>query len=539
MKNQSKNLILLFFLGFIVSIKAQVIGKVENVLNLGSIDYSYILVEDQGYYKTSAYQSGLLSTGDEVEIVSGEIPNSNYRSFIKTGNSNIGVYAVRIETETFSMPVNSAYGMPSVSDDILWFSSLDHFNEFYSIISDFSESPYEFSENLLKVVEKQFNGFSSFNHSLRQKFNFEEGLTDDELQLFTSTDFLKDEILKTIINQYGEVGIGDEIHTMFMHSDNHQCVTLVTKKRTISLLKDLRDVEKDEDFKWNYPELDAEIFVDGKKPNYITKDLYSVNVTGDMFADISYTSRISLDPVECSTTKVKVKFVLDRTTMNGAHVFLDQGLFTGTVTINWGDGTFTTQNVPPIPVTLNPSGDMTYHKTEVYLTHEYAVEGQYSISSSGVFTSEVTNNPTQFNMTDSEDWQSPDIACTASSYSAKISPDPSFGSDHKAICEGWIKNFLVAHTIGAKTTNYVKKNGKWKKKDENISAEINGVFRNTDCDYKETKQEYDSGHEKDIQAVKAKWWTNWSVANGDCIGTYTIEHNGNVYTYTLIFNPCL
>lgn len=533
-----KNLILIAFLGFTNLLIAQLQGKVESVLNLGSIDYAYILVEDQGYYKTSAYQAGLLIIGDDVEIQPGLSNSSGFQTFVKTNNSSIGVYALKINTENFTIPINSIYGLPILSDDILWFSSQSHFDEFYSLLKDFSNSPYEYSEDLLKVFEGQYPNFISFNQSLIDKFNFDDGLTDSDLNAYTQADYFKDEILKTLINQFGEIGIGDEIHSMFMHSDKNKCVTLVTNKSDINKLKQLREVEKDEDFKWNYHNFQGDIYVDGKIPNYITKDLYSVDVVGDLFSDVIYTSSINLDPVSCTTTKVKLKFKLSRTTLNGSHVFIDQGLFIGTITVNWGDGSFSTHVVPPIPVTINPSGDLTWHQTELYLTHEYATEGQYNISTSGVFNSEVITNPTQFTMSDSKDWQSPEIACTASSFSDKVDPDPQFSPDHKAICEGWISNWLIAHVIGAKTTNYLKKNGKWKKRQENISAEIVGVFRDNDCLYKETKQEFDSGHERDIQAAKTKWFKNWSVSNGDCIGNYTIEHYGTVYEYELIFNPC-
>jgi hypothetical protein len=403
---------------------------------------------------------------------------------------------------------------------------------------DFINTPYEFSEDLLKVLEKQYIGFKSFNQSLREKFDFEEGLTDNQLESYTHDDYFKDEILKTLVNKYGELGIGNQIYTMFMHTDNKQCVTFVSNKTNIQMLKDFRGTEKDEDIKLKYPLLEGEVYVDGKKPIYVTKDLYSVNVNGSMLADIAYTSKINLETVVCTTTKVKLKFVLDRTTLNDAHEFIDENLFTGTLTINWGDGTSTTEAVPPIPVTLNPSGTSTFHQTELYLTHEYASEDTYSVTSSGVFTSEFVDNPTQFTMTDSEPWSSPNIACTNQSYSDKVDPDPQFGNDHKAVCEGWIKNFVVAHTIGAKITNYKKVNGNWKKREENLSAEIEGIFRNNECEYKESKQEYDSGHEKDIQAVKAKWWTNWYVANNDCFATFTVQHNGSSYTYVLMFNPC-
>lgn len=541
-KNKQNPLILFLFLIISGISIGQENARVVSVFNLGIIEYAYLFDEsNQTYLKTTAFQTGTISEGQEVQI----IPFVNnldpkIEKQLNVDGQNLSIYAELLVNDAFSLPPNAIYGMPWVEGDILFFSSKEHLAEFISILSDFTDSRFEESYFLMTCFEKQFPSYKSFNRMLHENFNYFYGEIEDEVrEEINQIDYFRDDIFKSIVNEFGEIGIGDSVQIMKNIENN--CYTFIIEKSKENDYKLLRSYSSS-DFDTNLVELKSKMktFKDGVEIQGFKKTVHS---TFSANIPIIYTGGFNAEKVNCSLDKVKINWHLTRTYGSSNLNFINQNQFSGLATIDWGDGTTSTQIVNSPSLIFIPATQFTpasyTGSTSFTISHTYPTVNQsYNIVVNVVINSESVTNPTTFTLSDDQDFTQPELACTDQSFNSgeffdNISPTL------RMVSEGYINNWVAWHSVGAKTTFEEKKSNGWKREKANLEVEIYGTFRKNDCTVGESKHDDKiKENKKDISVSVQKWWRKWSVANGDCYSKHKATKNGNSVSRTIVFNPC-
>lgn len=517
-------------------------ARVVAIFNLGVIEYAYLFDEsNQLYLKSTAFQTGSLSEGQDVELIP-FTTNSNPKieKRLKIDGQNSSIYAELLLNDNFSLPASAEYGMPWVERDILFFSSKEHLAEFIGVLTDFSDSRFEEFYFLMSCFERQFPNYKSFNKMMHENYNYFYGeindITRDEIN---SVDYFRDDIFKTVVNEFGEIGIGDSV--VLMKKIENSCYTFIFDKSKINEYEILRSFSKS-DFESNLVELKSKIKTkkDGVEIQNFTKSIYSTLSTN---LPLIYTAGFNTEKVSCSLTKVKINWTLTRTFASDDNNLINPNQFSGTATIDWGDGTTTTESINspsiiPVPATqLTPAsitGFTSFTKSHTYAT----VNNNYNIVVSVVINSESTTNPTTFTLSDDQDFNQPEIACTDQSYYSTELFDY-FSTTSRMVSEGYINEWYPWHSIGAKTTFEENNGNGWKKEKAHLEVEVYGDFRDDNCSLAESKHDDKvKDNRKDISVSVQKWFRNWSVGNGDCFSNHKVIKNGNSVTRTITFNPC-
>jgi hypothetical protein len=541
-KIKQYSLMLLFLTVFSGRLFGQENARVVAIFNLGIIEYAYLFDEsNQLYLKSTAFQSGSITEGQDVELIP-FTTNSNPKieKQLKINGQNVAIYAELLLNDNFSLPASALFGMPWVERDILFFSSKEHLAEFIDILSDFSDSRFEEFYFLMSCFERQFPNYKSFNRMLHENYNYFYGEIDDITRdEINSVDYFRDDIFKTITNEFGEIGIGDSVHVMKKIDNN--CYTFIfdkMKENEYELLRSFSAV----DFEENLVSLKSKnkTFKEGFEIPSFTKSYY-MTYSGNI--PIAYFGGFNAEKVNCSSEKVKINYILERTYGSDDLSFLDQNQFSGLATIDWGDGTTSTQviNAPSLNlIPETPISPATYSGFSTFtISHTYQTINQtYNIVVNLVINSESVTNPSIFTLSDDVDFTQPTIPCTDNSYNSGELFDE-LSSTLRMVSEGFINNWYAWHSIGAKTSFEEKKSNGWKKEKADLEVEIYGTFRQNDCTVAESKHDDKTKeNKKEISVSVQKWWRKWSVANGDCYSTHKVTKNGNFVTRTIVFNPC-
>ncbi len=343
MKKKINGLLLFFTLFFSsLSFSQNLQGVTYSILNVGSMDYAYIYVESENvFYKTAAYNQGLLFIDKEVEIIVDPIQNTQYNAYVTAEDIQIGVYATALQTDLFTLPLTSVYGMPILENEILFFSGEEHFDEFYNILTDFASSPYEEMWDLLMVFEEQFSGFTSFNKMIEDEFPSNSGeITPLQFEQLMEKDYFGDMIIKSIVNQYSEVGIGNEIHTLIDNAGviNEGGISIVIPRSRADMLIEKRDIRLEDFIGMDGLNSNYDYYIGSKKVDFIkTKGLHIIgqnNQGGDLY--VIYSHGLGTNNVNCSVYSKTASITINRTC--DSLELLEQGNFEAEGTIYWGDG---------------------------------------------------------------------------------------------------------------------------------------------------------------------------------------------------------
>jgi hypothetical protein len=543
MKKIKQHSIMLFVFLLISGISiGQDNAKVVSIFNLGTIEYAYLFDEsNQIYLKTTAFQTGTISEGQEIELipfVSNLDPKIEKQ--LSIDGQNISIYAELLINDNFSMPLSAVYGMPWVEGDIMFFSSNEHLAEFITILRDFSDSRFEEFYFLMTCFEQQFPNYRSFNRLMHENYNYFYGEIEDENRdEINQIDYFRDDIFKSLVNEFGEIGIGDSVQ--LMKKIENSCFTFIFEKSNATEYECLRSYSMS-DFETNLVELKSKIKTkkDGVEIQNFTK---SIHATVSANIPMVYTGGFNAEKINCSLTQVKINWNLTRTFASNNLNLINSNQFSGIATIDWGDGTTSTQiiNSPSliiIPATPFTPASIT-GSTSFTTSHTYATLYQtYNIVVNVIINSESSTNPTTFSLSDDQDFTQPNIPCTDQSFNSGelfdyISPTL------RMVSEGFINNWVAWHSVGAKTTFEEKKSNGWKREKADLEVEIYGVFRNNDCSITEFKHDDKiKDNKKDISVSVQKWWRKWSISNGDCYSNHKSTKNGNSVSRKIIFNPC-
>ena len=117
MKKIKQHSIMLFVFLLISGISiGQDNAKVVSIFNLGTIEYAYLFDEsNQIYLKTTAFQTGTISEGQEIELipfVSNLDPKIEKQ--LSIDGQNISIYAELLINDNFSMPLRPFMECPGL-----------------------------------------------------------------------------------------------------------------------------------------------------------------------------------------------------------------------------------------------------------------------------------------------------------------------------------------------------------------------------------------------------------------------------------------
>lgn len=132
---------------------------------------------------------------------------------------------------------------PTVSNGMLYFNDTASFNEYYNYLEELCEAYddsllYFDEDSLLLTIESNFEGFTS----LRSYFYDE---TDEivDFNEFLDVVYSHDEILNSILNQFGEMRIGSKVYVIFGSGDFYEIPSTLNSAIQLLRTKDKKEIE--------------------------------------------------------------------------------------------------------------------------------------------------------------------------------------------------------------------------------------------------------------------------------------------------------
>lgn len=532
-----KKLILILILSqssIFIGLGQNVIGNVYSVINIGTLDYSYIYNEQFSiFYKTTAYPSGLLNQSEQVQLKVDSTNSNEYNIQVIKNLDVITAFATKLKKENFNLPINSVYGMPVLENEILFFQNQDHFDEFYSILNDFSNSKFEERIDLLHLFENQFTGFTSFNRYLEETYDWENGeFTETEIDNRYKIDFLQDYVIKSICNKYAEVGIGNDIHVFLRENITNDCITIFINKNDAKNIDAIRLLNKDAKKIENLARLKDLIIAHGGsiiKTNKTKSITYILDNNNGKEIKLIYNDQPSFDNVNCSIFKKTFNLTIDRSC--DSIELINTTNFSASVVINWGDGSSTNSIFPSFV------GQTELNYSFISETHTYSTVGNYTITYSLTINSEHINSQISYHSGQTG------IITVGSACGELYINAPSkriwINGTYSMLCDAWINNWYAYRCVGSATEAWRKKNnGNLVKENGNIQCSITAVYRDNNCNIWENEYEYDEKYGKHVQTIVTKWWRKFDYSNGDTFSHNYYERNNAIVETSIPLNPC-
>lgn len=512
---------ILAFLTFAQSRNATVVG----VINLGSIDYS--LIQENGtsnIFKTSPYPTQSLGEGQDVEIM-----NTQNEGQVKVLAETLSetVYAQKVENNEGFLPPSEI--KPSLEYDILFFENEQEAKEYYEWLEIYLDQNTGDVDSLLDILEDSFSGYVSFRTFFNNKYDFENGeFTDEQLEDISREDFLSDIILKTLLNEYRLVGIGEEI--TYFHEDN-QWVKFA--KGDVDALSTIKLVENGADLF----DPNSGVIQNNKFNIQAPLIVYSGESKGQYIVNSQkkFTSTPKIENVNCSIYKKRLRVVVsvcnwDQTNSEWDCEQLNYTQYPSntTLTINWGDGS-TVETIDEYDGT--------------FIDHEYPATGTYYPTTQLTFGTSVGLNWYVVSLNDGQGTSGSDItmqvasSCQESEYH-KLGYD--FSGSWKMESKLWYKVNSFGTHIGGFTHAWKKQsNGNWKREKAEIYIYVNGDFRNDDCVIVKTEIGSKLHHnDKKIEKTKSTFITDYDMYNGDVHSTHYLKKGSTYIARILVLNPC-
>lgn len=483
-------------------------AKVMAVINLGTQSYSVLNeLGTSRYYKTSLHPAGDLILYQEIEL---KFENSTIEVLSQTLQDRLYCFLIDQEEEEHYW-IELLESMPSQEHDILFFEDTAHLHNFYESIDYFTrQDTNQEIDEILDLLEAQFEGFVSFRTWFNERYNVLSGeFTVQEVEEIYSSDFINDIIIKTILNENREVGIGDSIY--YFHGLNK---TLAIDKDNSSALQVLRDIDDDE-------EVIVPTYTESKD---ITIHSLGYNQSKDQVevgALTKYVSSRQALPLPCNVYKKEFYVnILKYTRTSTTSSWVSQGNLNGDLSIDWGDGTSSTH--------INH-----YGSSSQKLYHTYANTGNYLISS--VFTFIDGGNTIIL-----EDTISITVLGACTNANNEMAGPTQISGDWMMISKLWINNNFFGNHIGALTHSYKKNsNGSWSLSKAQIKVTVSGIFRDSNCGGNETKNgSKENNNDKKIQEVKTKLFGKYYISNGDIQSTHRLIKGSTTLYTEIILNPC-
>lgn len=499
------------------------------VISLGTQNYS--IINENGtndFFKTSPCPVGALLKNESVQIQ--DVPTNQQLVKVIDPELLIPLFARKIVTANGDDLFPPLDRMPISENEILFFESEEHIQEFYQLVDLYLYGGNAESENDVKLarLEHEFVGFTSYSTYLENKFNISSGkFTLEGVNEIETADFINDDIHKTIFNDERLIGVGDEIY--YYYNSN---MTLVINKGNSEDLQILEAIQQKEEnggydlyndylFYTNFPDEDTRIISDNYQSKFSgTKGLVVVNpglsyqttsipFWGEVGCD-RYTKHLRIASMEEIEDQGMAGFVSVPYTING------------TLVIDWKDGFVETiSNYIGQQVTHVYSGPgQIYHPTTAFTF----LDGYGDPAT--IIDGDPAGIPIEFNTID---------ACSRDNREAW---DQKIVGNWMMRTKIWAYDNWLGHHVGSYTHSW-KNEGGWGLKRATIATFIQGAFRDANCDFKEIQAgDRHRNNSKEVQKSKTKLWGYYSLSNGDVTSYHTLNKSGTSMALSMTLNIC-
>lgn len=399
---------------------------------------------------------------------------------------------------------------PKNINGILRFESIDHLQNYYQTIDELVEKGHDENlsvDSLLKEVEGGMN-FLSFRQDFINKYDWEDKeFTEEEIGEISKRDFIIDEVRKSILNEFLEVGVGEFI---YIYYSENQVYKIPDSK--ISIIENFRNIDKGDDSKL----VPKEILGFGI-------ELISQKIT---FSDTVFNHKDAINETmyphtfteefECNTYDRKITTRLYRKYVdNNNQTHTDIPHEAESIIIDFGDGTTETF----------------YDTDEVVNTHTYPTVGTFDLTITFSYLDSDGNLNSRYDITSTTIGRS----CTSNNYSQEGTQS---NSSKKIEFKGWIKHDIFGEHMGSYSHAYKWKasKSKWKRNKDNLYSRLEGSFGTSACNIMESIAKSKTKYGKKLSSKKHKLFKDYEFGNGDIKTFHSL--GGSIFYNTLILNPC-
>jgi hypothetical protein len=540
-----KKLILMLLSGYSYTY-AQTPAEVASKVEVGT--QSVYFVKETGteeYYKTVVTSENTLVNGQPLEINQTTRPDSMVMVTILGSSSTVLAKKVK-RNKTSLMAILDAH-LPINTDGILYFENKKHLAEVYNLLSMIIAATRG-NDGTMKVIRNfndKFPNYTSFTEYYEGKYDFVNvGYTSQQVETIEKEDFINDEILKTFVNGFRFIGIGDSIY--YSHQED---VGIAIHKSKLSLHRALLESISVAETNGGYDVFDHSKFIyQSLDFTYISKNKQKIRpnpkglyIVYTFNGKVVYQSEpfLTQAPESCNQFKkairIKLTYEVESSTGTGPPAFdyvyvntpADFDLFGVTntqLTINWNDGT-------PVEI-IND-----YRGTNIF--HTYSSEGNYNPSTVYKF---VRNGVlvTLYDGIQSQSNTQINFNINGVCGNSDISKYQSFESGvWRMDCKIWVNNNWLGSFVGSYTHAWKYASGGWRRRIANIYTNVTGKFRNDACVLGETKSGSDTENQERVQITKSKIFSKYKYfGNSEVYSEHWLSKNGTYISGSLSLTPC-
>lgn len=495
------------------SVNAAVVAVIEQG------GYSYAILSETGTsntYQTSAYYStqGTLINNQQISLSFDNINDKSQGLVVANTISNLYCFLNAQSSNLNPISVSN----PILSNDILFFDDREHVNEFHDYLEELVNNSNNDQFELLDSIEGLFIGYESHRTDFEDQHNLQTGsFSSQELETIIESDFVRDEVLKTMLNHNRMIGIGDSVY--FWRQENVILSFLATKTNLISSLAatpDSVDIYGKEGL--------LDLIGDAQDVNVWWPGHYGPPV-GDravlvVSEDLSYESQPILQNYNCEVYKKALMVQLNETFFDGyysSYTIYDLEE-SATLTILWDDDDST--------IIENYDGQ--------WIEHTYGDLGDYYPITKLEFF-DRNGDSRELRDTSGVGFKVK-FACTEDDLHIV---QYAISGSYQMVSELFVQHNWIFHQIGGRTSFYENNGSGFERERCDLYAKVNGTFRDNDCTIKETKEEYKLKRLRyDVQADKTKTFKNYDVMNGDVFSRHYCVKGGLFLEVNLVLNPC-
>lgn len=405
---------------------------------------------------------------------------------------------------------------PQNINGILTFTSEEHLQQYYQTLDEMVDAGHDEDKDvdaLLKEVEDGLN-FLSYRQDFINKYDWEDKeFTAEEIDEMYKKDFIIDEVRKSILNEYLEVGIGDYIYVYF--SEN-QVYKIPNSK--FDVVTSIRDMEKGDDDIVLSDVLRPEIELVSSKiisASKYVKEYGDIPLKTDFYEHHHTTS--GYNNINCDIYNKKIWGSLRRDyydTIDSINV-VGASYVANSIVVEFGDGS---------SETFTGISDFT-------ATHTYPSTGTYSVRITFDYTDSDNNTETseeEFSL----------IVNGACSENNKAVPSSRSNSSWKLTSKGWVKKDVFGKHLASYSHSWKwnSNKSKWKRAKHDLFCRVEGAFRDDNCNVVENLAKSKTTYGKKLTSKKHRVFKNYDINSDDCLSSHSF--GGSTFYHQNLINPC-
>lgn len=506
----------------------QIDGTVRSVIELGL--FKYCIIQQDGtnnYYKSSTYSSNIF-LNQELKIdttyrkdnrVVLNIPDVNEIVLAQKLGSSINTYLMtKIGSE-----------LPNCIDGTLFFTDTTQLRIFIELVSNEYLTLDDDSETRslkLDSIQNLFPNFISYKNYFINKYDYENGeFTEKEIEDMNKEDFINDDVLKSIFNEFKFIGVGDSIY--YYHSIdevisfNSEDDTAYVNTKRISQLENAID--------YDVFGINSEFFKNDGQYNVSStkkkKNKPKGTGTVSFSQSISFQTIVSQDDYieDCSR---KRGIVFELFLVNGT-IYSDYNQpFNSKITIDWKDGTIE-EIYNYIP------------NTSQKIIHEYQTPGVFFPTT--LYEFEYFDEIVQ--IYDGNGTGGILIKFDTQTACAKLNkqePGYEASGNWMLMAEIWANTTVFGSWLGSSSDAWEKQNnGSYKKSKARIYTQVEGNFLEDDCVIRKFEDDdKERSNDKSISVRESRIFQYLKIKNGDVKSRHFLKKGNVNIELNLVLNPC-